>query len=78
MFFGLAREAKILKSSEYTHVFKGGTLARGKHWQVIAKPLKASNHAWVWPYQKKSIAWRLTEIDLNALPEKHLDYSNNI
>ncbi|CAC9655092.1 ribonuclease P protein component [bacterium endosymbiont of Bathymodiolus sp. 5 South] len=42
MFFGLAREAKILKSSEYTHVFKGGTLARGKHWQVIAKPLKAS------------------------------------
>jgi hypothetical protein len=32
---------------------------------------------WSLPF-KKSIAWRLTEIDLNALPEKHLDYSNNI
>jgi ribonuclease P protein component len=42
MLFGLAREAKILKASEYSSVFKGGKLARGKYWQVIAKPLKAS------------------------------------
>jgi ribonuclease P protein component len=40
--FELARAARILKANEYTHVFKGGTLARGKHWQVIARPLKAS------------------------------------
>lgn len=35
------REAKIIKAHEYAAVFKGGTLARGKHWQVIAKSLKA-------------------------------------
>ena len=40
--FGLAREAKILKASEYATIFKGGILARGKHWQVIAKRLKMS------------------------------------
>lgn len=42
MSFKLTHEAKILKASEYARVFKGGTLARGKHWQVIAKPLEAS------------------------------------
>jgi ribonuclease P protein component len=42
MSFRLTREAKILKADEYSAVFKGGKLARGKHWQVIASPLKAS------------------------------------
>ena len=41
MSFGLARAAKILKASEYATIFKGGTLVRGKYWQVIAKSLKA-------------------------------------
>ncbi len=42
MSFRLTREAKILKAGEYATIFKGGTLARGKYWQVIARPLKAS------------------------------------
>lgn len=42
MSFRLTREAKILKANEYSYVFKGGTLVRGKHWQVIAKSLKVS------------------------------------
>ena len=41
MFLRLTRDAKILKASEYSSIFKGGKLARGEHWQVIAKPLKA-------------------------------------
>ncbi|MCS5586486.1 MAG: ribonuclease P protein component, partial [Gammaproteobacteria bacterium] len=36
----LTREAKILKPSEYTHVFKGGKRAKGKYWQIIAKPIQ--------------------------------------
>ena len=34
----LTREAKILKPNEYTQIFKGGKRARGKYWQIIAKP----------------------------------------
>ena len=36
----LTREAKILKPGEYTHIFKGGKRAKGKYWQVIAKPIQ--------------------------------------
>jgi ribonuclease P protein component len=35
----LTREAKILKPGEYTHIFKGGKRAKGKYWQIIAKPI---------------------------------------
>jgi ribonuclease P protein component len=42
MSFRLTREAKILKAGEYAAVFKSGKLARGKHWQIIAKPLESS------------------------------------
>ena len=36
----LTREAKILKPGEYTHIFKGGKRAKGKYWQIIAKPIQ--------------------------------------
>ncbi|SFV79069.1 Ribonuclease P protein component [hydrothermal vent metagenome] len=36
----LTREARILKAREYAHIFKGGKMAKGKYWQVIAKPIK--------------------------------------
>lgn len=39
----LTREARILKAREYAHIFKGGKLAKGSYWQVIAKPIKKSN-----------------------------------
>ena len=42
MSFRLTREAKILKASEYANIFKEGKIARGKYWQVIAKPLETS------------------------------------
>ncbi len=42
MSFELAHEAKIFKANEYARVFKSGTLTKGKHWQVIAKPLETS------------------------------------
>lgn len=35
------RDAKILKPNEYTAIFKGGKLEKGRHWQVIAKPIKS-------------------------------------
>ena len=35
----LTREAKILKPNEYSHIFKGGKRAKGKYWQIIAKPV---------------------------------------
>ncbi|RUM78951.1 MAG: ribonuclease P protein component [Candidatus Thioglobus sp.] len=38
----LTREAKILKPGEYTHIFKGGKRAKGKYWQIIAKPIQDS------------------------------------
>ena len=38
----LTREAKILKPDEYTHIFKGGKRAKGKYWQIIAKPIQDS------------------------------------
>jgi ribonuclease P protein component len=40
--FRLTREARILKAHEYTHVFKGGKRAKGKYWQIIAKPIQES------------------------------------
>ncbi len=38
----LTREARILKAYEYSHIFKGGKLAKGNYWQVIAKPNKGN------------------------------------
>ncbi|MEO1939238.1 ribonuclease P protein component [Candidatus Thioglobus sp.] len=38
----LTREARILKAYEYAHIFKGGKLAKGHYWQVIAKPINQS------------------------------------
>lgn len=43
MSFRLTPEAKILKPNEYAAIFKGGVLIKGKHWQVIAKSIKAPN-----------------------------------
>lgn len=40
MSFRLTCDAKILKTNEYSIVFKGGKLVKGKYWQVIAKPVK--------------------------------------
>lgn len=40
--FKLARKAKILKANEYATVFKGGKFAKGKYWQIVAKPIDAS------------------------------------
>ena len=40
MSFRLTRHNKILKASEYTFIFKGGKHAKGKYWQVVAKPIK--------------------------------------
>jgi len=34
----LTREARILKPNEYSQIFKGGKRAKGKYWQIIAKP----------------------------------------
>ncbi|SMN12110.1 Ribonuclease P protein component [uncultured Candidatus Thioglobus sp.] len=42
MSFKLTRHHKILKASEYACVFKGGKRAKGKYWQVIAKPIADS------------------------------------
>jgi len=36
----LTREAKILKPSEYAHIFKGGKRVKGKYWQIVAKPIQ--------------------------------------
>jgi len=36
----LTRKAKILKPNEYTKIFKGGSRVKGKHWQIIAKPIQ--------------------------------------
>ncbi len=40
--FGLGQEARILKANEYATVFKGGKFAKGKYWQIVAKPINAS------------------------------------
>ncbi|CAB5497499.1 Ribonuclease P protein component (EC [Bathymodiolus thermophilus thioautotrophic gill symbiont] len=42
MSFRLTHDAKLLKPNEYSTIFKGGKMARGKYWQVIAKPLAVS------------------------------------
>ncbi|SMN13284.1 Ribonuclease P protein component [Bathymodiolus heckerae thiotrophic gill symbiont] len=41
MSFKLTHDIKILKANEYSAIFKGGKLAKGKHWQIIAKPIKS-------------------------------------
>ena len=34
------REARILKPGEYSQIFKEGKRAKGKYWQIIAKPIQ--------------------------------------
>ena len=41
MSFRLMRDAKILKANEYSAIFKDGKMVRGKHWQVIARPIES-------------------------------------
>lgn len=42
MSFRLTHEAKILKANEYAAVFKDGKFAKGKYWQIVAKPSNAT------------------------------------
>lgn len=42
MSFRLMHNVKLLKPSEYSTVFKDGKMARGRYWQVVAKPLETS------------------------------------
>ena len=34
----LPRESRITRPKEYTQIFQGGKMLKGKYWQVIAKP----------------------------------------